>query len=464
VPGGRGGRRGGGVSASLPTMPDPTRPADGPPDWRTLHLWQVQPVRDGLVILGALGLLWLGYRLSVVTVPILLALFLAYLFEPLVGRLTRARWVSRQGAALAIIAAAGLVVVVPVTLAVGFAVLQGVRVAAGVANNAGALIRTMQAESEEERLSALGELAPPWRRAADELRELRREVEEHRRRMPQPGPPADPGAAAPPPVPAWKEELYHGIDLALKWVRANAHTIARSVGETALGGGAQAIQAALAALGSVVRLAFGAFLTAFFFYFFSTGYGQVLGARERLIPERGKGRAIELLGKMDRVIAGFVRGRLVIVAVLSAYLVGAYWLIGVPAPVVLGLSVGVLFLVPFAPALGVPAAWLLMTLEPSAWEFQQGWWWVLLAPVGVYLVAQALDDYVLTPTIQGKATGLETPMIVFASVAGGVLAGVYGLLLAIPVAACLKMLADEVFWPRFRAWAEGKERDVLPIG
>ncbi len=59
---------------------------------------------------------------------------------------------------------------------------------------------------------------------------------------------------------------------------------------------------------------------------------------------------------------------------------------------------------------------------------------------------------------------MDTPTILFASIAGGALMGVYGLLLAIPVAACLKILLRELFWPRFKAWSEGEEKDFLPIG
>jgi predicted PurR-regulated permease PerM len=88
---------------------------------------------------------------------------------------------------------------------------------------------------------------------------------------------------------------------------------------------------------------------------------------------------------------------------------------------------------------------------------------VVLAPVVVFAVAQAMDDYVLTPRIQGQSTDMNTPAILFASLAGGVLAGVYGLLLAIPVAACLNILLKEVFWPKFKEWAEGRASDFLPI-
>jgi len=95
---------------------------------------------------------------------------------------------------------------------------------------------------------------------------------------------------------------------------------------------------------------------------------------------------------------------------------------------------------------------------------QSTWWWVVFAPLVVFMIAQGMDDYVLTPAIQGKNTGMDTPSILFASLAGGTLAGVYGLLLAIPIAACIKILLREVFWPRFDAWAKGRARDFLPIG
>ena len=95
--------------------------------------------------------------------------------------------------------------------------------------------------------------------------------------------------------------------------------------------------------------------------------------------------------------------------------------------------------------------------------FRGATWWIIGAPIVWYNVGQLLDDYVLTPVIQGRGTDLDTPTILFASIAGGALMGFYGLLVAIPLAACLKILIREVFWPRFRAWAEGKERDFLPI-
>jgi predicted PurR-regulated permease PerM len=58
---------------------------------------------------------------------------------------------------------------------------------------------------------------------------------------------------------------------------------------------------------------------------------------------------------------------------------------------------------------------------------------------------------------------MDMPTILFAVLAGGIIAGFYGILLAIPAAACLKILMRETFWPRFRAWADGRVKDFLPI-
>ncbi|MBZ0171536.1 MAG: hypothetical protein K8E66_04080, partial [Phycisphaerales bacterium] len=52
--------------------------------WRELHLWQIQPVRDVLLVLAIVGLFWLGDKIGIVTVPLLLAILLAYLFEPVI--------------------------------------------------------------------------------------------------------------------------------------------------------------------------------------------------------------------------------------------------------------------------------------------------------------------------------------------------------------------------------------------
>ena len=80
-----------------------------------------------------------------------------------------------------------------------------------------------------------------------------------------------------------------------------------------------------------------------------------------------------------------------------------------------------------------------------------GWWGVVLWPTAVFVVVQIIESYGLTPMIAGKATNLDPVTIVVAVLAGGSIMGVYGMLLAIPAAACIKIVCTDVLLPRIRA-------------
>jgi len=402
-------------------------------DWKRTHLWQVQPVRDVLLVLGVFGLLYLGDALSVVTVPMLLALALAYLFEPVVRRLTRVSWISRQGAAAGIIAAIVLAVVIPVTIGAGVAVVQGIDFTTRLAANVAELNASVASPQDPELYQALPN--DSWRSLRDFFVEQEMEADE---------------AGA----------LRRAFDRASSWAADNSQVL----GERALLTGVGVVSFALGAITRVGMLGFAAFLTLFFFFFFSTGYAKVLAFGEKLLPEKEKPTILRLLGKMDNVIAAFIRGRVVIAAIQSVTFTVGYLLAGVPAAFILGPFTGIVSIVPYAALVSLPVATLLLYVEPNFIQWQDAWWWTVFGPMAVYFPLQALDDYVLTPLIQGKETDMETPAILFASIAGGALFGPFGLLLGIPVAACVKILLNEIVWPRVHAWTRGETEDPLPIG
>lgn len=412
--------------------------ASAPLDWKTMRLWQIQPVRDVLIVLLIVGIVYLGYLASIVTVPILLALLLAYLFEPAVAWLVKKRITSRRGSALLIVLFASLVIVVPTVLGATFAVVQGIRFAETTTRNVDLLMRSVEKPEDEQLRSRID--SEGWGRIRDFL------VDANKKRLEAKDPEHETEAAG-------------LVQSSLIWLRNNSQEIGKQAALTSVG----AFALAMNALRSLVFLVFGAALTAFFFYFFCTGWGQVLAFWESLIPEKRKWRVIDLVHQMDQVIAGFVRGRITICAIIGVWATIGYWVIGSPAPLVFGPLVGALFIVPYVHALMIPVVIIAMAIDPSGVAWKSTWWWIMLGPIIVYVTCQLLDDYVLTPTIQGNKTGMDTPTIVFASMAGGALMGVYGLLIAIPLAACIKILLREVFWPRFKAWAEGRARDFLPI-
>lgn len=441
--------------ASSPTGPAARVPTGSPSaTWPSLHLWQIQPLRDILVILAAFGIIWLGYRLSLVTVPILLALLLAYLVEPLVRRVTSRGWVTRPFVAISLIVIALLTVLVPVGVGVSVGGMQAASYAQTVSRKVTLLASSIDKPEDATLSTRVDDLGPAWKKLRVQLGSLRLQhmrvmAMERGEELPQ-------GAAQPDRVAA---AAYSAGLRAIDWVRENA----QNIGGTALSTGAGVFTWVTGVAGSVTAVAMGAFLTAFFFFFFCNSWGRVLAFWQSLIPERRKGPVIDLVQQMDKVIAGFVRGRLTICAILVVHYSVGYWLIGVPAPLILGAVVGALALLPYVASIGIPVAIGLLLLSPPE-GFRGELWWAVVGPLIVHALAQVLDDYILTPKIQGDTTGMDTPTILFASLAGGILAGFYGLLLAIPVAACIKIVLKTVVWPKFKAWAEGRSSDPLPVG
>jgi predicted PurR-regulated permease PerM len=435
-------------------------------DWPHLHLWQIQPLRDLLVLAAVVGIVYLGYVLSIVTVPILLALALAYLFEPLVRRMTDGGRIGRARVAASILLLSGMLVLVPLAIGMTYSVMQGVRYVQGVIRSIDVVSQSVRAPEREDLRLQVQIRSNAWLMIRDYIVEERAKAavaEDARKRA------ATIESESPKPSDALAqamalESVEEPSDLfrLLEFTREFLQQHSTELGRNLLQAGGGAVGAVFSLVSSGVKFVTIIALTAFFFFFFSTGYGQVLAFWESLLPEHKKGSVLDLVSKMDAVISGFIRGRLIICAtMIGVYTVG-YVLIGAPAAWIAGLVVGALTLVPYAAGVAAPVIMLLMWLEPGE-GWQASWWWIIGSPLAVLGVSQVLDDYVLTPRIQGKATNMDTPTILFASIAGGSLAGFYGLLLAIPIAACIKILLKEVFWPRVRDWATGKADDVLPI-
>ncbi len=154
---------------------------------------------------------------------------------------------------------------------------------------------------------------------------------------------------------------------------------------------------------------------------------------------------------MDRSVSAFIRGRLMQALVMGVILSIGWWIAGVPYWLLLGMGCGLLNLVPFLAAVGWIVAITLATVDhlstPAAFNIM-----VLVWPTAVYLVAQGLDGWVIEPVVQGKATNLDPLTVLLAVLIGGSLAGLLGMLLAIPAAACIKILGHEVIVPRLREY------------
>jgi predicted PurR-regulated permease PerM len=480
-------RRGSGAKAAPSPALDLTTEADAPPAAR-LHLWQIQGVRDALVLLAVFLIVYVGYWMRDVTVPLLIALALAYLFEPLVQSLCRVRGVTRPIAVLILLVTVGLGVSVISALTATVAIGQTVK-----------LINRIRGSDFHAITERAIEYAPEQYR--DDLRKgmswLEGGLDARVDEPPRPtaillnelgGPPPDPEQhrVAPtedspaielPPTTLSEEARIRAIvrsELAAQNVVPDP--LAEPEPAPASGAPYGAPWRLLGAIGStaerVLRFAFGllqlsiiVFLVPFYFYFFSVSFPRLVEFGRSLVPERNRERTVHLVSAMDRAVSGFVRGRIVIAAIMGILFAFGWWICGVPYAVALGLFVGALSLVPYLGGIGVPIAVGLLLfdqlqLDPS---MRWPWWAIVLWPTVVFIIVQSFEGYVLTPIIAGKVTDLDPVTIVVAILAGGSVAGVYGMLLAIPIAACAKILLKEVVLPSIRAWARGETKDPLPL-
>lgn len=167
---------------------------------------------------------------------------------------------------------------------------------------------------------------------------------------------------------------------------------------------------------------------------------RILAGAASLIPADVRPGVLETARQVDRIISTYLRGQLTVCVLVGALYAGVYQLAGVPFAVLVGLSAGVLTLIPYAgPALGLAIAEILVA-------FQGGIGMPMLWTLIGFGTVQALEGSVITPKIVGDRLGLHPLAVVLGLLAGNQLAGLIGMLVAVPVLA----VAKEALWPAVR--------------
>lgn len=206
------------------------------------------------------------------------------------------------------------------------------------------------------------------------------------------------------------------------------------------------------AISLTTYLAMSAVIVVFCFFYFSWRLPQMAAWFVPYIPAAERERTLELVGRMDHTVSAFVRGRLIQVTILTVTLSIGWYLCGVPYFLLLGLLGGTLNLIPYAAVIAWPVAVLLASLD-AAQGTNFSWLWAVILPTLVYMFAQGLDGWVIEPMVQGQATDLDPLTVLLVVLLGASVAGLLGMLLAIPVAACVKILMSEVLLPKLRSLA-----------
>jgi predicted PurR-regulated permease PerM len=190
---------------------------------------------------------------------------------------------------------------------------------------------------------------------------------------------------------------------------------------------------------AAVEAVTGVFLVLVLSIYFLADFHRIRGALYRLVPARRRPRAILIGDQIYARIGAYLLGNLavsLISGVVSFVCLAAF---GVPYALFLAIMVAVLDLVPVIGTLvaGVAVAAVALTVSVPA----------CLGVLGVLGGYKVIEDYVLLPKVIGRAVSIPATVTVVAVLIGGVLAGVAGALVAIPVAAAILLLLREVSMP-----------------
>jgi predicted PurR-regulated permease PerM len=167
---------------------------------------------------------------------------------------------------------------------------------------------------------------------------------------------------------------------------------------------------------------------------------QITNAIYGLVPAPYRAEIRGLGQQIDAIFAGYIRGTLMLIPIMATFTYIALRILGIRYALVIAIASGILEIIPvIGPWSAAGIAMMVSLLQPTTpfgWSHA-----VLVVVVGVtYFVLRMAEDNFIIPQVVGHAVHLHPVLVLFAILAGGALAGPFGLLIGIPVVAVVQLL------------------------
>lgn len=158
------------------------------------------------------------------------------------------------------------------------------------------------------------------------------------------------------------------------------------------------------------------------------------------MPRRYAGVLRAQAHEVDRILSAWLRGQMMCCFALIVYYAVALSAVGLDLGLIVGMTAGLLSFIPYVGSITglIAAVGLAMAQFPT--------WTGVAMVVGVFVVGNVLEGYVIYPRFLGDRVELHAVWVIFALFAGGAAFGFVGILLAVPVAATIGVLCR--FWLR----------------
>ena len=159
---------------------------------------------------------------------------------------------------------------------------------------------------------------------------------------------------------------------------------------------------------------------------------------ESLVPEGAKDEVGHVARRLNRAIGGFFRGQLLVALIVGVMCSLGLLAIGLRFWFLVGMIAGIFNIIPLiGPWVGgLPGLVIAVTTGSSLQA---------VGVVAVMVLAQQIDNHFITPQVMQRAVQLHPAAVILALLAGGTLGGIFGLLMAVPIAAVLKIVCGHVW-------------------
>src|SRR5919199_1371297 len=187
-------------------------------------------------------------------------------------------------------------------------------------------------------------------------------------------------------------------------------------------------------------------------FFMILGSERFVNSGLRFFPEPQRPLVRSILGQSAGAVSGYISGNLAISLIAGVTTFIVLVVLGIPYPAALALLVAVLDLIPLVGATLGAVVVILVALFVA--------WWKALILLVFFLVYQQLEGSILQPMVYSRAVHLDGLTIFIAVLVGGLLLGIPGALLAIPVAEIIRIVVTELVEYRSRLALEEAEPAV----
>lgn len=189
-------------------------------------------------------------------------------------------------------------------------------------------------------------------------------------------------------------------------------------------------------LGSLFKLLTLLILTIYFLLSFS----RLRHGSMKLVPKTRRARVQELVDPVLEKIGGYIAGQITIALIAGVLAFIFLAIVGVPSPIALALWVSLAALIPLVGATfgAIPAVIVAFFTSLT----------LGVATLVYFIVYQQIENYIIQPRVMTRAVDISPAAVLLAALIGGSLLGFVGALMAIPAAASIKLIAQEVVLPK----------------